>query len=269
MGMTRIGTISYLNAYPLVANLSRNPQGVELVEGPPSELAQRLRSRDLDVALVPQVEACLSPEYRIVPGPCIACDGPVRSILFFRRVPWSEVKTIAVDRSSNSSVELLRVLRHIDGLPQVSPEEIDPDLGRLEGDDPLDAVLLIGDDALVAEASDWDRDDLGELWKERTDLPFVFALWVGREGLDTSTLELLTSAWRKGIREKADLAGTFVANHPDILPHKEAQAYLSDNITYRLGSKQIESLIEFHRLRIESGADIDSHWHPVFFEEVP
>ena len=217
MDRTCIGVIPYLNALPLVADLPRDLPGVEIVEGLPSTLARQLRGGEIDVGLVPQVEACVLPDYRIVPGPCIACDGPVRSILLFRRVPWTEVRRIAVDRSSNSSVELLKVLRRIDDLPDSPVESVPPDLGRLEGSDPFDAVLLIGDPALAAARSSWERDDLGELWKERTGLPFVFAAWVGRQGLSSRARQLLEEAWRNGTAKKNDLACQFVDENPGIL----------------------------------------------------
>ncbi|MGE4602999.1 MAG: MqnA/MqnD/SBP family protein, partial [Planctomycetota bacterium] len=77
----RLGTIDFLNALPLCDKLSREDDRWDIVEALPSELANHLKSGEIDVGLVPQVEACRDPRYRIVPGHCISCDGEVGSIL--------------------------------------------------------------------------------------------------------------------------------------------------------------------------------------------
>ena len=48
-----------------------------------------------------------------------------------------------------------------------------------------DAVLLIGDRGILAPEEKFEFVwDLGEEWTHWTGLPFVFALWVARPGLD-------------------------------------------------------------------------------------
>ena len=43
-------------------------------------------------------------------GPGIACEGPVRSILLISRLPLTDIRTLAVDSSSRTSVALARIL---------------------------------------------------------------------------------------------------------------------------------------------------------------
>ena len=105
----RIGALRYLNAWPLVDGLVDDVT-VEVVHAPPSELARRLRDHELDLGLVPAVELVRQPDYRVVPDLCVSADGAVESILLFHRRPWDALHRIGVDTSSNSSVELLRVL---------------------------------------------------------------------------------------------------------------------------------------------------------------
>ncbi|MHC4472603.1 MAG: MqnA/MqnD/SBP family protein [Planctomycetota bacterium] len=80
----RIGSVPYLNARPLVEGLD----GV--VEEVPSRLAEAFGRDELDVALLPSVEALRRPECPIVPGPAVASPGPVDSVLFFSRGPLGE-----------------------------------------------------------------------------------------------------------------------------------------------------------------------------------
>ena len=52
-----------------------------------------------------------------------------------------------------------------------------------------DAVLVIGDRAMRVPGDPFhDVVDLGEAWNTLTGLPFVFALWVAREGLELGDL---------------------------------------------------------------------------------
>lgn len=178
--MTRIGALRYLNARPLIAGLELDPDAGEIRWAVPSLLAQELRTGSIDLGLVPQVEAARNPEYRIVPGLCIAANGAVESILLFQRRPWQEVRRIGVDASSNTAIELLKVLLHRRGGPfelSIVPPVLDP-LRKRDAD--LDAQLLIGDRALAEDRGEFERLDLGTLWKSETGLPFVYALWVGR-----------------------------------------------------------------------------------------
>ena len=68
--MWRLGTVPYLNALPLVGGLADAP-GVELVEELPSRLAPRLRSGELDLALVSSVELFRTPRLSWISGPAI------------------------------------------------------------------------------------------------------------------------------------------------------------------------------------------------------
>ena len=114
--------------------------------------------------------------------------GAVNSVALFTRVPVAQVRRIALDVSSRSSVGLVRVLcRHHFG---IEPEFVDasPDLASML--DVADAALMIGDPALDApwQALGATKIDLGEAWQAFTGLPFVFAAWVARPGVVTPAL---------------------------------------------------------------------------------
>jgi chorismate dehydratase len=219
------------------------------------------------VGLVPQVESCQDPRYRIIPGHCISCDGEVASILLFMRKEWKDLDVVAVDRASNSSVALLQVLRKIDGLPPLRIHKTESDLASLEGPDPHDAVLLIGDAALAHRSSPLERIDLGLAWKERTGLPFVFAVWLTRITLPPWVIENLQQAARKGLAMRDQIAANFSQAQPEIFDLPAAKDYLQRCIWYDLGEAQKEALELFHRLRAEIDNSLDVSWRPRYLEE--
>ncbi|MDE0960768.1 MAG: menaquinone biosynthesis protein [Planctomycetota bacterium] len=266
--MIRIGAIDFLNAAPLCGLLSRDDPRWQIVDSSPSELARALRQGNIDVGLVPQVEACRRTDYRILEGHCISCLGEVASILLFQKKPWPTLQRVAVDQASNSSVALLQVLRHLDHLPPLQIIETPSDLSLLQQDPDLDAVLLIGDAALQHRSrSPLDRIDLGEAWKQRTDLPFVFAVWLTSSQLDPSITAELARAAQLGIAQSSRFATHFSKQHPDVLDEGAAQDYLQRCIRYSLGTQEKESIAVFHRLRAEIDPSLDRAWRPRYYGE--
>ena len=195
----RIGAVGFLNARPLAYGLDRDP-GVSLRLDLPSVCARLLHAGEIDLGLVPVIEMLRGPvTYDIVPGLAIACEGAVNSVALFTRVPVAQVRRLALDVSSRSSVGLVRVLcRHHWG---IEPEFVDaaPDLASML--DVADAALMIGDPALDApwQSLGATKIDLGEAWQAFTGLPFVFAAWVARPGVVTpEVIDLLHAASRAG-----------------------------------------------------------------------
>src|ERR1035438_7061767 len=74
----------------------------------PAECADRLADGRADIGIVPSVELNRQ-KLEIIPGTGIACGGPVRSILLISKVPFEEIRTLATDASSRTSVGLSRV----------------------------------------------------------------------------------------------------------------------------------------------------------------
>ncbi len=106
----RIGVVTYLNARPLTACLAQLAPNAELVVDLPSRLADGLAAGRLDVALIPSVEYFRHPGYVVVSDACVACDGPVRSVKLYGRVPVSRIRTVALDEGSRTSAALAQIL---------------------------------------------------------------------------------------------------------------------------------------------------------------
>src|SRR4051812_45479339 len=182
----RVGVVNYLNAKPLYFRLEESTPKVQVEMDLPSRLADRLRLAELDLALIPSVEYFRGVElgYEVLPGFAIAARGPVRSVKLFSRVPFGQIERLALDAGSRASQALARVW--LDAAHGVRPGRIEPlPMGMPVLESTADAVLVIGDRAMtVPEAPFHSVVDLAEAWAVMTGLPFVFALWVARSGVD-------------------------------------------------------------------------------------
>jgi chorismate dehydratase len=237
----RLGAVAYLNATPLVHGLDADPR-FELVRDVPSRVAERLHADELDLGMIPSIEYAAG-GYAIVPGVGIASQGAVRSVLLLQRRPLDQLRRVAVDSSSRTSVALLRILlaeRLPRGLEYVTRA---PDVPAMLED--ADAALVIGDSALYHEG-DEERLDLGEEWTRRTGLPFVWAFWAGRPGvLAHGDVDRLQEALRLGLLAIPAIAATYNGLGRARAPLNEA--YLRGSIVFALGDEQLQGLREFYR----------------------
>ncbi len=205
----RVGAVNYLNAKPLYYKLCEFAPDVRLTMEVPSRLAEQLADGELDVALIPSVEYLRGAGrgYEIIPGFAIAARGPVRSVKLFSRVPWNRVERLALDAGSRTSQVLARIwLDEKHGVRPPRIEELPLGVSALEST--ADAVLVIGDRAMrVPHEPFLDVVDLAEAWHQLTSLPFVFAFWVARAGVELGELPAALEQSRAlGLAEAATLA---------------------------------------------------------------
>ncbi|MGH7136177.1 MAG: menaquinone biosynthetic enzyme MqnA/MqnD family protein, partial [Pirellulales bacterium] len=225
----RLGAVRYLNTKPLIFGLRELLPQAELLLDLPSRLADGLAEGTLDVALVPSIEYLRDPSYTIVSDACIACRGPVLSVKLFSRTPIEQIRALALDEGSRTSVALVRILlkERFDLEPRLLPLEI----GAAVADVAADAVLVIGDRAMHSPgggsfAEVW---DLGDEWVRWTGLPFVFAMWVARAGFDARELaEALSAARDLGLANLETIAAAEGA--PLGLSRPQCVSYLRDNL---------------------------------------
>jgi chorismate dehydratase len=173
--MIRLGRISYVNMAPVFYGLETD---VEEVTGVPTELSRMLLDGDIDVAPIPSIEYARNADrLRILPRVCVSSEGAVDSIQLVARVPFGQIRSVAVTHESATSVVLIRIL-----LPKAELVPLGID---------ADATLLIGDAALRSAFEDpTPHYDLGRLWLERTGLPMVFAVWAAPEPLVEGLIDL-------------------------------------------------------------------------------
>src|ERR1051326_987468 len=119
----RIGAVNYLNSKPLIHELEALAPRAQLVLDVPSKLADMLAEGQLDVGLIPAIEYFRSGRYTVVPNIAIASRGPVLSVTLFSRVPWTAIRTVALDEGSRTSAALVQVLlrKRYGVKPEVQP----------------------------------------------------------------------------------------------------------------------------------------------------
>lgn len=250
----RVGAVQYLNTKPLIHGLAS--RGLDLSFDLPSRLADRLAAGALDIALIPSVELFRQPSQRIVSDACIACWGPVMSVkLLFRTAP-DRARSLAMDEGSRTSAALAQIL-----LAQrfgIRPRTEVLPIGSTSENTSADAVLLIGDRALgPADCSGafqvvW---DLGDEWCRWTGLPFVFAAWAARPGVDLAGIvERLNAAKDAGKANLAAIAAAEAGRHGLTVP--QCLSYLRDNLHYDLGTRELEALRLFRRYADELGLTV-------------
>jgi chorismate dehydratase len=232
----RVGSVGYLNAVPLSRGLEE-----EVTYATPAKLAGMLQRDALDAALVSVVEVLFNDRYDILDGIAIASLGEVKSVLLAHRKPLCEATEIYCDTASLTSVQLLRVLLAERGLKPKFKPLATYDMATLP-----DYVMLIGDPALdfVLAPHEHEVWDLGAAWFELTGLPFVYAVWALRRGVENAALRrLLREARDFGLDTLDSIIRTRTEYTYDF-----RKDYLSWHIHYHLGSDEKRCLAKFIEL---------------------
>jgi chorismate dehydratase len=115
-----------------------------------------------------------------------------------------------------------------------------------------DYALLIGDNALDLALGPHEHEiwDLGAAWYDITKLPFVFAVWALRRGVENTAL-------RRQLREARDFGldtlDSIIRNRTEY-DYDFRNDYLSWHIHYHLGSDEKRGLAKFMELLRKHGA---------------
>lgn len=251
LGNFRVGSVKALNAVPLTRGIED-----QVMYAQPSKLAELLRRDELDAALVSIVEPLLNDRYDILDGIAVASLGEVKSVFLAHRQPLEQAKEIFCDTASLTSVRLLKVLLAERGLkPEFKPLENYPAAKQ------KDFVLLIGDAALdfalppppgsgaTSVPPEHEIFDLGAAWFELTKLPFVYAVWALRRGVENRDL-------RRQLQEAKDF-GLDTLDHiiSSRTEYTEAfrKDYLGWHIHYHLGGDEKRGIAKFIELLRKHG----------------
>jgi chorismate dehydratase len=274
MSRLRISAISYLNTAPLMWDFEHGGAGTGRVADTdfanidfdisytlPSECAEALRAGTADIGIIPAAAYVTVPDLVILPDVAIAARQAVRSILLVSKVPvdrWSsEVRSVALDSSSMTSVALAKILfaKWLGGARDYKPmaPDLDPMLGA------CDAALLIGDPALQVNRDRYFTLDLAEEWKARTGKSFVFAFWAIRRA---ALVERDGAAIAEVFKQSRD-HGLLPRNLETIvqewaprlgLPVETIRVYLTRSVHYYLDPPCLEGLELYYRFAEQVGA---------------
>jgi len=253
--MMRISAISYLNTAPLMWDFEHGSAGRRFDIGytVPSQCAAELAEGAADIGIIPAAAYATVPDLSVLPGVAIASRQPVRSILLVSEKPLDEIRTVALDSSSLTSVALVRILfekfwgggRHYASQSPYLEEMLEQH----------DAALLIGDPALQVDRSRYRTWDLAEEWIRFTRKPFVFAFWaVRKQAIRNTNLDLVTifqeSRDHGLLPENLDRIAEMWAPKLGI-SENEVRDYLTTNIHYSLDPSCLEGLYLFYRYAAE------------------
>lgn len=206
----------------------------------PAECADQVAAGRSDIGIIPSFELTHQ-DLEIIRGTGIACHGAVRSILLVSSRPAGEIRTLAVDSSSRTSVQLARVIleRKYGATYQAMPHA--PDLDAMLR--VADAALVIGDPALRIDPSrlPYHVYDLGAEWLEMTGLPMVFAVWAGRNGSVTPAVEqAFSESYAYGREHLEQIVSVESARRG--FPPELVREYLSRYIVHELGPREYEGM---------------------------
>lgn len=243
----RIGSVSFLNARPLISGLENNAD-VELHLEVPSKLLDGLNARRFETALLPVIDYQRLDGLRILPAGGIGSDGETLTVRIFSRGPIDRIRSLACDPDSHTSVALAHIL--LAERFNARPEFVDlRDAHR----DACEAMLLIGDKVVCEAPVGYEHQlDLGQAWKELTGLPFVFAVWMTREPGNLSLLyRTLADAMACGLGEIESIIKTHA--EPRGWPADLARQYLTRHLTYSIGERELSAIRKFHQLAHRHG----------------
>lgn len=223
----------------------------------PSRCAASLKAGCADIGIIPAAAYPGNPELSVLPGVAIASRNVVRSILLVSKAPVEQVRTVAMDNSSLTSVALTKVLfaKHWGG--ERTYASMEPDLDSMLAK--CDAGLIIGDPALQIDRSRYITYDLADEWVRWTRKPFVFAFWAVRQA---ALADLASNLDLPSIFQESRNHGLLPHNLEKIvdgwtrrLPLSKAdiRTYLTQNIHYYLDSECIAGLRLFYEYAAECG----------------
>ena len=259
MRRLRISAISYLNTAPLMWDFEHTEAGrdFDISYTLPSSCAQTLQAGTADIGIIPAAAYPQIPDLMVLPDVAIASLRAVRSILLVSKVPVEQIRTVALDTSSMTSVALTKVLfaKWLGGGRKFTP--MAPDIDKML--EAHSAALVIGDPALRIDRSRYFTLDLAEEWRRYTGKPFVFAFWAVRQeavwqagspdlgrvfqqsrdhGLEPASLDQITREWAPRLD----------------LKEADVRSYLTGNIHYQLDAPCLDGLQLFYRYAAEIGA---------------
>ena len=249
MRKLKLAIVSYINSLPLCWGFIHNrpKDRFELEISSPALCADKIAAGSADIGLIPAIEYQRIPNLRIIPNLSVASRKSVRSVLLVSNVPWSRIRSVALDRSSRTSVILLQILLRTKFQLDPTLYSHEPDLASMLRR--RDAALLIGDAALTADTAGLYRCDLAEAWREETGKPFVFAFWACRaeSGLeDSSPFE---ESYRYGQAHLGDIVRQ--QSRQLRMPAEQVHSYLTRCIDYSLDEHNLDGLLHFYRLARE------------------
>ena len=270
----RVGHIQFLNCLPIYWGLVQSGAllDVDLTKDTPDRLNDMLVAGELDIGPISLVEYLRNADQLVLlPDLAVGSDGPVLSVNLVSQAPLAALdgRRVALGSTSRTSVLLARMwLAEVHG---VHPDYFvcPPDLTSMLFE--ADAAVLIGDAALRATYDaprrSLDVYDLGQVWRDWSGLPMVFAVWAARRDYAEANPGLVKDVHAAFVRSRDDALA-----HVEVVAEQAARWEVFDVATlatyfrtldFSLGPRQIDGLVEFSRRAALTGA-VPASVHPAF-----
>ena len=195
-----VGRVIDLNFEPFYIDMER--RGLVLHDVSLKDMPQALRDGEVNAGPVSLVDSFALEDICFpVAGFCLSASDRAGSNLLYSKRPLEEVSggtraTATADTTTKKLFQVLLAEKHQGNADSfvAMPEE-------------HDAFVISGDDALRRRRGArgyQHRYDLGEEWHAMTSLPFVFARWMARKGLDEKETLLLEDTLYVGLEDGVD-----------------------------------------------------------------
>jgi len=238
--MIKISIVNYTNTLPFKWALKRSDilKKIDLQEDIPSICAQKLKFKQVDLALIPVALLAELDNYFIETNFCIGANGKVDSVKLYSEVPLNEIKSVTLDYQSRSSITLTKVLFKFFWKLNVPYMDAKPGFENdIKG---TSAAVVIGDRTFSLNGKYKYEYDLADEWKKFTGLPFVFAAWVSTEKLPQDFINEFNTVLKYGI-DNILKAVDDDYNVKDLSKEKTIE-YLKERIDYNLNTDKRKAL---------------------------
>jgi chorismate dehydratase len=261
----RVGHIQFLNCLPIYWGLVRSGAllDVELTKDTPDRLNEMLVAGELDIGPISLVEYLRNAdELVLLPDLAVGSDGPVLSVNLVSQVPLAQLDGRPLALGSQSRTGALLSQLWLASVHGVAPQyfRCPPDLTAMLLES--DAAVLIGDVALRAHYEAPRRGlavyDLGQVWREWTGLPMVFAVWAARRDYAEANPGLVKDVHEAFVRSRDHALA-----HVEQIAARAARWEVFDAATlaayfraldFSLGTRQVQGIVEFSRRAAAAGA---------------
>lgn len=234
----RLGIVSDRFAQPLF-DLLREEKKFLLLEGSPSELAIKLRQRELDGAFLSPIDYAKDYSvYRLLPEVAAVSQRESGAILLVFKEDTQTIKSMGVNPAYESEIVLASVIfaEKYETRLQIIPTRAGIECLRQN----TDAFLACGDEA-VKFGGYRNKIDLVDEWQDISDLPYVHGFWVIREGaVEREDIDIIIRAGKEGTKRFGG------AEKPD-------SSFESALFSCSFGDNEIHAVNEFFRMAFYHG----------------
>ncbi len=236
----KISIVNYTNTLPFKWALKKSPllERIDLQEDIPSICGQKLKYKQVDLALIPVAMLSEIDTFFIESDYCIGANGQVDSVKLYSQVPIEDINSVTLDYQSRSSITLTRVLFKFYWKKTVNYVDAKPGFEEQLGGS--QAAVVIGDRTFGLNGRFAYEYDLAQEWKNFTGLPFAFAAWVSTEPLPADFVKEFNTVLKYGmdhIQQAIDESGP-IKN----LSKEKTLEYLTQRIDYNLDTPKRKAM---------------------------